>query len=39
LEGVLVLHKVMHELRIRKQKGIIMKHDFKKAMIRLTRSS
>jgi hypothetical protein len=31
LEGVLVLHKVVHELRIRKQKGIIMKHDFKKA--------
>jgi hypothetical protein len=30
LEGVLVLHEVVNELRVRKQKGIIMKLDFEK---------
>jgi hypothetical protein len=29
--GVVVLHETIHELRKRKQKGIIMKLDFEKA--------
>jgi hypothetical protein len=31
LEGVIVLHETIHELKIKKQKGIILKLDFEKA--------
>jgi hypothetical protein len=31
LEGVVVLHETLHELRRKKQKGIILKLDFEKA--------
>jgi hypothetical protein len=31
LEGVLILHEVMHELKSKKQSGIILKLDFEKA--------
>jgi hypothetical protein len=31
LEGVLVLHEVIHELKQSKRKGIILKIDFEKA--------
>jgi hypothetical protein len=31
LEGVLMLHEVVHELEIKKQRGVIMKVDFEKA--------
>jgi hypothetical protein len=31
LEGVVVLHKTLHEMRRKKGKGIIMKLDFEKA--------
>jgi hypothetical protein len=34
LEGVVILHETLHELRKRKRKGIIMKLDFEKLMIR-----
>jgi hypothetical protein len=31
LEGVQVLHEVVHELRVKKQCGILLKIDFEKA--------
>jgi hypothetical protein len=31
MEGVIVLHKMIHEMHKRKQSGLIMKIDFKKA--------
>jgi hypothetical protein len=31
LEGVVVLHETLHELRRKKQKGVILKLDFQKA--------
>jgi hypothetical protein len=31
LEGVLVLHEVVHELRVKKQCGILLKIDIEKA--------
>jgi hypothetical protein len=31
LEGVVVLHEALHELRRKKQKGVILKLDFQKA--------
>jgi hypothetical protein len=31
LEGVVVLHEALHELRRKKQKGVILKLDFEKA--------
>jgi hypothetical protein len=34
-EGVVVLHEVLHELRISKQKGLILKIDFEKAYDRV----
>jgi hypothetical protein len=30
-EGVLALHEIFHELRVRKQRGLILKLDFEKA--------
>lgn len=30
LDGVVILHETLHELRVRKQKGVIMKLDFEK---------
>jgi hypothetical protein len=35
LEGIVVLHEVLHELRISKQKGLILKLDFEKAYNRV----
>lgn len=35
LEGVMVLHEVLHELRISKQRGIILKIDFERAYDRV----
>jgi len=35
LEGVVVLHEVLHELRISKQRGVILKIDFEKAYDRV----
>lgn len=35
LEGVVVLHEVLHELKRSKQKGIILKIDFEKAYDRV----
>lgn len=35
LEGVVVLHEVLHELRTSKRKGLIMKIDFEKAYDRV----
>lgn len=35
LEGVLVLHEVIHELRSKKKKGLILKIDFEKAYDRV----
>jgi hypothetical protein len=31
LEGVVVLHETLHEIRKRKKRGVIMKLDFEKA--------
>jgi hypothetical protein len=31
LEGVVILHEILHELRSRKSQGIILKLDFEKA--------
>lgn len=31
LDGVVILHEVLHELKLRKIKGIILKLDFEKA--------
>lgn len=31
LDGIVILHETLHELRVRKQKGVIMKLDFEKA--------
>ena len=31
LDGVLSIHEVLHELRIKKKKGIVLKLDFEKA--------
>lgn len=31
LEGVVILHEVLHELRVTKKEGVILKLDFKKA--------
>jgi hypothetical protein len=31
LEGVVILHEAMHELRRKKQKGVILKVDFEKS--------
>jgi hypothetical protein len=31
LEGVVILHEILHEVRIQKSQGIILKLDFKKA--------
>jgi mannosylglycoprotein endo-beta-mannosidase len=31
LEGVVVLHEILHEIRVKKLKGIILKLDFEKA--------
>ena len=31
LEGVVILHEVLHELWVKKQRGVILKLDFKKA--------
>jgi hypothetical protein len=35
LEGVVVLHEVIHELHSSKQKGLILKIDFEKAYDRV----
>ena len=35
LEGVVVLHEVLHELIISKQRGVILKIDFEKAYDRV----
>lgn len=35
LEGVVVLHEVLHELRVSMQKGLILKIDFEKAYDRV----
>jgi hypothetical protein len=35
LEGVVVLHEVLHELIISKEKGLILKLDFEKAYDRV----
>lgn len=37
LEGVLMLHKVVHELKISKSKGLILKIDFEKAYDKVRR--
>jgi hypothetical protein len=34
LEGVVILHETLHEIRRKKKKGIIMKLDFEKLMTR-----
>jgi hypothetical protein len=31
LEGVIILHEIVHELRVKKMKGIVLKLDFQKA--------
>jgi hypothetical protein len=31
LDGVLVVHEILHDLRVKKKRGIILKLDFKKA--------
>jgi hypothetical protein len=31
LEGVILLHEILHELRVKKLKGIVLKLDFEKA--------
>jgi hypothetical protein len=31
LEGVVILHEILHELRVKKLQGIILKLDFEKA--------
>jgi hypothetical protein len=31
LEGVIILHEILHELRMKKLKGIVLKLDFEKA--------
>jgi len=31
LDGVLIIHEILHELRVRKRKGIVLKLNFKKA--------
>jgi hypothetical protein len=31
LEGVITLHEILHELRVKKTKGVILKLDFEKA--------
>jgi hypothetical protein len=31
LDGVLIIHEILHELRVRKKKGIVLKLDFEKA--------
>jgi hypothetical protein len=31
LDGVIILHEVLHELRVRKKSGVILKLDFEKA--------
>jgi hypothetical protein len=31
LEGIITLHEILHELRIKKTKGVILKLDFEKA--------
>jgi hypothetical protein len=35
LEGVLILHEVVHEMRVKKHEGIIIKLDFEKAYDKL----
>jgi hypothetical protein len=35
LEGVIVLHEVLHELRASKKKGLVLKIDFEKAYDRV----
>lgn len=35
LEGCVILHEVMHELRRNKQRGVILKLDFEKAYDRV----
>lgn len=35
LDGVVVLHEVLHELRVSKKKGLILKLDFEKAYDRV----
>jgi hypothetical protein len=34
LEGVIILHEILHELRVSKTKGVILKLDFERRMIR-----
>lgn len=31
LDGIVIIHETLHELRVKKQKGIVMKLDFEKA--------
>jgi hypothetical protein len=31
LEGVVILHEILHEIRIQKSQGVILKLDFEKA--------
>jgi hypothetical protein len=38
LEGVIILHEILHELRVSKTKGIILKLDFEKPTIKFTRT-
>jgi hypothetical protein len=38
LEGVIILHEILHELRVSKTKGIILKLDFEKPSIKFTRT-
>ena len=35
LEEVIILHKVLHDLRVKKQKGVILKLDFEKAYVKV----
>jgi hypothetical protein len=39
LDGVVMVHEVLHQLKVKKQRGIILKLDFEKAYIKFDGAS